>query len=216
MPRYVQHGDDILVEVYKSTDMSHSGMLGYMQSCGDHADKDWPHVCAYAPHKSLKIGRYGDPATLRSISLTLPEQDPTADPSKTYYASPCNAQGTIQWSHGDNSCITNDDQASWDLHEIDGTSGDGGLIYDTFYFMRHRRWQRWLGANDQGPGCSHEEGMTCLNTNWFDSDPSKVAIKLVNTKAICDAVNVTGWWEYQFSLAGPSTRSLKYGTAKQH
>jgi len=149
---------------------------------------------------------------LRSISLQLIE----ATPNKIYYASPCNQQGTIQWAHGDNSCITDEDQASWDLHDVNGSVPSGGLIYDTFYFIRHRRWQRWLGANSHGPGCSHEVGMTCLNTNWRDSDPSKVAIKLVNTKAICDAVNVSGWWEYQFSLAGPTTRSLTYGTQKSH
>jgi len=215
-PRHVQHDDEVLVEVYKSTDMTHTGMLGYMQSCKDHADDDWPHVCAYAPRKSLKVGMYGDPSTLASISLVLPEQEPSADPSKIYYASPCNYDGTIQWSHGDNNCITDDDQASWDLHDIEGNLPSGGLIYDTFYFMRHHRWERWLGGNNEGPGCGHEVNMTCLNTNWRDSDPSKVAIKLVNTKAICDAMNVTGWWNYYVTLVGPATESLTYGTQKEH
>jgi len=82
--------------------------------------------------------------------------------------------------------------------------------------MMHHRAQRWLGANSNGPGCGHEERMTCLNINWFNSDPSKIAIKLVNTKAYCDAVNVTGWWDYQYSLAGPGKRVLTFGTQKTH
>jgi hypothetical protein len=127
-------------------------------------------VCAASKKATVFIGsKYNDPGGKREASLSF---QLTNEKNSAPYACPCNNVGTITFMPADDTAITDDDQAEWDM----GSDG-GPIVFDKLYFpITNKHWKQKLGWNSDDPPCNNKGGFYCMNLN----DPRTVGFKIVN------------------------------------